>query len=192
MLERQTDKVKLRFIELDDTDNIVKWRNKPFVKNNLFTQEDLTPEQHINYFNSRIITGDIKQFIILALNKGEYQAIGTTFLKNIDNHSKKAEFGIFIGDETAIGKKYGSLAVKLTIQYAFRKLNLNRVWLTVFSDNISAIRAYKKNGFEIEGVLKQDFFKNGIYIDVVVMGLLKEKWEDFICNESNQSNKSPD
>lgn len=178
MLERQTDKVKLRFIELEDTNDIVKWRNKPFVKKNLYTQEELTPEQHINYFNSRIKTGDVKQFIILAFNSTRYQAIGTTFLKNIDDNSNKAEFGIFIGDEKALGKGYGSQATLLTVDYAFRELELNRVYLTVFADNSFAIKAYQKCGFEIEGVLKQDYRRNTSYVDVVIMGLLRDVWKE--------------
>ena len=177
MFDRQTAGVKLRYIELEDTDNIVKWRNKSFVKKNLYSQENLTPDQHINYYNSRIKTGKVKQFIILAFDGIEYQAIGTTFLKNIDGDSSKAEFGIFIGNEKAMGKGYGSQATLLTVDYAFRELELNRVYLTVLADNYSAIKAYQKCGFEIEGVLKQDYRRSGTYIDVIVMGLLKGAWK---------------
>lgn len=168
------DAITIRPIELFDTDNIVKWRNAPSVKKYLYSQDELTAEQHRNYFHTYITTGKVKQFIISENHDGECHDIGTSFIKNIDTHSNKAEFGIFIGEENVRGKGYGTIATKLTVDYAFDVLKLNRLYLTVFSDNVAAIKAYKNCGFTIEGNLKQDFLRYDGYADVSIMAIVND------------------
>lgn len=168
--------VNLRPLALSDTDNIVKWRNSQFVKNNLFSQSDLTAEQHINYFNNVVSKGKCYQFIIEAKIETEILDIGTTFIKNIDLENKKGEFGIFIGEEKARGKGCAKSAIKEILKFAFNNLYLNRCYLEVIANNERAIRLYEEVGFRKEGLLKQDYMRNGQYYDVIIMGLLKEDY----------------
>ncbi|WP_407424912.1 UDP-4-amino-4,6-dideoxy-N-acetyl-beta-L-altrosamine N-acetyltransferase [Treponema sp.] len=168
--------VKLRPLALSDTDNIVKWRNSQFVKNNLFSQNDLTVEQHVNYFNNVVSKGKCYQFIIEAKIGMETLDIGTTFIKNIDFDNRKGEFGIFIGEEKARGKGCAKLAIKEILQIAFNELNLNRCYLEVLSNNQTAIKLYKKVGFQIEGTLHQDYIRNEETYDVILMAILKENY----------------
>ena len=169
--------VAIRPLSIEDTENIVKWRNSPEVKKNLYSQEELTISQHINYFHSFVETKKVIQFIISVIENGAQRDIGTTFLKNIDCCSRKTEFGIFIGEDNTRGKGYGSIATQLTIDYAFEILKLNRVYLSVLSENVAAIKAYKKCGFELEGIMKQDYLRDKNFIDVAIMGITKSNWE---------------
>ncbi len=43
----------------------------------------------------------------------------------------------------------------------------------IVGKNGPATRAYKKAGFEQEGVLKRAIFANGVYMDATIMGLLR-------------------
>lgn len=166
--------VTLRPIDLSDTANIVKWRNSQFVKSNLFSQSDLTGEQHINYFNNVVSKGKCYQYIIEVKMNNKSLDIGTTFIKNIDMNNRKGEFGIFIGEEKARGKGYAKLAIKEILKIAFSNLQLNRCYLEVLAENQRAIHLYEKVGFKKEGLLKQDYSRNGQYYDVLIMGMLKE------------------
>lgn len=168
--------IRLRKLSLSDTANIVRWRNQPEVYQNLFTQNLITEEQHTGYFHKYVETGLVKQFVVEANIDGEVIDIGTTFLKNIDQVSKKAEFGIFIGEAIARGRGLASAIATATLAVAFEEMGLNKVYLTVFSNNVPAIRSYEKAGFKQEGVLRQDFFDGKKYIDIAVMGVLKEEW----------------
>ena len=165
--------IRLRKLSLSDTANIVRWRNQPEVYQNLFNQQPITEAQHTAYYRKYIETGIIKQYIVESDFDGQTVDIGTTFLKNIDQVSKKAEFGIFIGESSARGRGLASAIVTATLAVAFEELHLNRVYLTVFSSNESAIRAYQKSGFKQEGVLRQDFYDGHQYVDVVMMGILR-------------------
>ena len=168
------DELRLRPIEAGDTDNILKWRNSPAVYNNLYTRDELTREQHLDWLKTRVETGLCRQYIIEVENL----PVGTVFIKNIDRQSQKGEFGIFIGEKQARGKGYASVATQKILETAFSELELNRVYLTVFADNIPGIKAYLKAGFLAEGILKQDFLRPDGFVDIVVMGITKRDWKD--------------
>lgn len=169
--------VTLRPIELLDTDNIVRWRNLPSVKKNLYSQDELKPEQHINYFNSVVKTGKSAQFIITIEGGNGKQDIGTVFIKNIDHKNHKGEYGIFIGEEIARGKGYAKAATELVLQYGFETLNLHRIFLTVMNDNYPAIAAYEKSGFLCEGVMRDEYLRSDGYVDIIIMAILKDEWK---------------
>lgn len=163
-------KVTLRALTEDHTSLIVRWRNNPEVSRNLYTQTEITESSHLRYFHAQVATGCCAQFVIY-INES-MKPIGSVFLKNIDTQSHKAEYGIFIGEDEARGRGYGSEAARLIIQYGFHLLNLNRIYLSVFSENHAAISSYEKVGFHQEGQLRQDFCRNGKYYDVVLMAML--------------------
>ena len=61
------------------------------------------------------------------------------------------------------------------LKFSFDVLNLNRVQVEVFSDNIVAIRLYSEF-FQKEGTLRKFKFKNGVFKDIITMSILKEEW----------------
>lgn len=168
--------ITLRDIKMEDAENIVKWKNNKNVKKNFCIQEDLTVETHMNWYTNKILTGQVKQFIIQ--DKELKMEVGSTYLRDIDLKNKKAEFGIFIGEDLARGRGIGSKSVELTVKYAFEKLKLHKVFLRVFSGNIPAIKSYEKAGFEYEGTAKDDILlPNGEYQDVIFMAIINEREE---------------
>jgi RimJ/RimL family protein N-acetyltransferase len=62
------------------------------------------------------------------------------------------------------------------IDYGFCHLNLHRVHLTVLKTNDRAISLYEKLGFKTEGILRDEQFRDGRYVDVIVMGILENEW----------------
>jgi len=71
------------------------------------------------------------------------------------------------------GKKIGTALMQAAVDLADNWLNLTRLQLEVYTDNQSAIRLYERFGFEREGTLRQDAFRNGEYADSYVMGRLR-------------------
>lgn len=170
-------KISLRKLSEADTKNIVKWRNSEFVRRNLYSQNILTEEQHLNYFRNVVETGKCAQWIIVADDGVKETDIGTVFIKNIDRDNHKGEYGIFIGEDDFRGKGCAYPTTMAILKIAFEELHLNRVYLSVMADNIAAIKAYQKAGFAIEGILKEDFKRADGYVDIVVMGIVKSMWD---------------
>lgn len=142
-----SDMIYLRKMEVSDTEKIVEWRNKDRVRRNFVYQELFTKEGHLNWIKTQVDTGKVVQFIICE--KASDRAVGSVYFRDIDRKKGVAEYGIFIGEDDAAGKGYGTLAAKLAISYAFEKLGIERIFLRVFEDNAIARRSYEKAGFSI-------------------------------------------
>jgi RimJ/RimL family protein N-acetyltransferase len=117
--------------------------------------------------------GDEAMFIIEADEK----TIGSVGLFHFDTTSKTCELGISIGDHDYLGKGYGSDAVRVITEYAFRYRNLHKVFLHVTANNERAYRSYLRCGFIEEGRLREQLWSDGAYRDVVAMGILRSEWE---------------
>lgn len=138
--------VYLRPITEEDTAQIVAWRNQNFIRNNFIYQELFTEEGHRKWIREQIEPGHVVQFII-CLSDG--REIGSVYLRDIDRTAHIAQYGIFIGDEEAIGCGYGSQAASLALQYAFETLQLQKVYLRFVEGNEGARKSYEKAGFRM-------------------------------------------
>lgn len=103
--------------------------------------------------------------------------IGTCQLHNISGVHRTAELQIRLGEKRERGRGYGTEAVRLLLDFAFKDLNLHRVYLHVFAVNEAALRVYEKVGFVREGVLRKAAHIDGDYVDIVVMGILRDEYE---------------
>ncbi len=138
--------IHLRQMTVEDTDKIIEWRNKEFVRKNFIYQKLFTREGHLAWIRDQVETGRVVQFIICLSDNRE---IGSVYFRDIDRENGTAEYGIFIGEEDAIGCGYGTAAAKEALSYAFNILALQRVFLRFLSDNIGAQRSYMHVGFQM-------------------------------------------
>jgi RimJ/RimL family protein N-acetyltransferase len=68
--------------------------------------------------------------------------------------------------------------MRLMLRYGFDTLNLNRIFLRVFASNPRAIRSYEKADFIHEGRMREAEFRNGQYVDVLLMSVLRSEWKE--------------
>ena len=167
--------VVLRVMTENDTANVIKWRNSPLVMENFIYRTPLTEEDHLDWYNNHVKSGDVVQFIIVDTETNT--DVGSVYLRDIDYFNKKCEYGIFIGEESYLGKGIGSKAAQLVLDYAFEELYLNRVFLRVFAKNIRAIKSYENAGFKYEGTFRDDVIIAGVPYDMVFMAILRDDWE---------------
>ena len=73
------------------------------------------------------------------------------------------------------GRGVGSALMEKMLELADNWLNLERIELTVFTDNERAVRLYQRFGFEIEGTLQQYAFRDGALVDAYSMARLRTK-----------------
>ena len=177
------ERIRFRGVERDDIPTFVKWLNDPEVIQGILVHNPISQADEENWFE-RMITRppDEHVFGIEARIPGDkgnqetWKLIGTYAFDGIDWRTHSAEFGIMIGDKSYWNKGYGTEAVRLLCQHGFKTLNLNRIYLHVFETNPRAIRAYEKAGFVLEGTERQAEFKDGRFIDVLRMSLLRDEF----------------
>ena len=127
--------------------------------------------KHAAWMKDIVNRSDVAIFAI-RLKRGD-RLIGVCQLFSISPVHRSAELQIRIGEARARGRGYGTEAVRLLVDFAFRDLNLHRVWLQFFSFNTRALKAYTAAGFVREGVMRDAAFIDGRFVDVVVMGRLR-------------------
>ena len=126
------------------------------------------------HFDKHAADEDQGRFVIEA----EGALIGTIGLNHPDRRSGTSELGIGIYDPDYLGKGYGRDAIRVILEWGFRIQNFRRIWLSVTSDNVRAIRSYAACGFVEEGRQREHVFAAGQYVDLVHMGLLRSEWQD--------------
>jgi UDP-4-amino-4,6-dideoxy-N-acetyl-beta-L-altrosamine N-acetyltransferase len=169
------EKVYLRPLQQSDAANFVKWLNHPDIQRLTLRIRPLTLEEEADYMERmRQSTTDVALVIALKVND---LPIGMTGFRQIDWSSRHACFGIVIGETEHWGQGYGTDVTRLIVQYAFDTLNLNRVWLQVCEYNQRGIRCYERVGFRKEGLLRQEYYREGRYWDTLVMAVLREDWD---------------
>lgn len=80
--------------------------------------------------------------------------IGEASLVDIDRLAKKAEFSIVLVDENYWGRGFGSEAARLFLADAFTRFGLELIYLFTSVENVRAIGAFQKLGFEKKERLK--------------------------------------
>ncbi len=169
---------KLRELEREDIKKINKWRNDPELIACLgapyrFINEDVDSDWYEKYMHSR--NNSVRCVIVNSENDEEI--LGLISLLDINYINRSAELHIMIGVAQNRGKGIGTFAVKSMVDHAFNNLNLRRIELGVLENNIPAIKLYEKTGFVKEGIKRKSNYKNGEYISLIIMALLKEEWE---------------
>jgi RimJ/RimL family protein N-acetyltransferase len=114
--------------------------------------------------------------VLFVIASGDDRCLGHVGLYRIDHRVRSAEFAILIGDKGSWGKGLGRRCTTFMVEYGFDQLNLNRIYLEVLATNSRAVELYKKIGFVEEGRLRCGQFKEGRYVDVLVMGLLRDEY----------------
>ena len=176
------ERIRFRGLERDDIPTFVKWLNDPEVQQGILLNHPVSHATEENWFDGMIKRPPDEQVlgieVYLPGEKGEggWKLIGSLAFINIDWRNRASEFGIMIGDKTYWNQGFGTEAVQLLVKHGFNTLNLNRIYLHVFENNPRAIRAYEKAGFIHEGRKRQAEFKDGKYIDVLVMSMLREEF----------------
>ncbi len=168
------DKVFLRAFEQGDEAVIAQLENHPDLRSTLFFAIPTNPQQQYEKIEKQI--NDPNSIIFIICDKKTGNILGETAFYRIDWVGRMATFYIAISGKENHNKGYGTETVKLMIDYAFETLNLNRVQLHVATKNIAGIKAYKRNGFIIEGLLREAMYGDGQYHDFHLMGILKKDY----------------
>lgn len=169
-------KVILRSIEDSDIDKFYKWRNDLNIKKLAMMHPfPVNYESEKEWFETMSRNKDNHLIVFSVCEKKENRLIGYVKLFNINWIHRYCYFGIVLGEESSRGKGYGKETLQLITQYAFEILNLRKITLEVININNAAINLYKKFGFVEEGVLKEQFFFDNEWHDVIIMSLFKEK-----------------
>ncbi len=165
--------VGLREINAGDKEKIRDWRNLPDIAKYMYTDHQITEEEHEKWFNA-IAEDPKRKYWVITYNNED---IGLVNLYDIDKSNQRCYWALYIVDTNAQRKGIGGFVELAIINHVFGEMGFNRLCCEVLDFNQSVIKAHKGFGFVEEGCLRQHVIKNGQPVDVISFGLLKEEWE---------------
>jgi len=167
------ERTYLRALEAEDAAALARWFNDAEVIRATRAWRPMTTAAETEYLEKM---GRSEKDLALGISLLDDRLIGATGLHQIDPRNRSAMFGIVIGEKDEWGHGYGTEVTRLVAAHGFATLNLHRIWLEVFADNLRGIRAYENAGFVREGVLRQSDWRDGRWHDTVLMSLLSDEW----------------
>lgn len=113
----------------------------------------------------------------LAIETTEGELIGFIGLQGICPRSRRAEIWIYIGSKAHWGQGFGEESIRTLCRYAFHEMNLYRIWLECNPEFENVVRCYEKVGFQIEGTLRDAYYRDGKFRNTCIMGLLRDDFK---------------
>lgn len=164
--------VTIRKFKREDIPKKVEWINNP--ENNQFLHYDIPIEieKTQKWFDNNIGRTDRYDAVIEV----DRVPCGTIGLLSIDRKNSKAEYYIAMGEIALKGKGISTKATKLILDYAFKELDLNKVYLYTETENVPAQKLFEKIGFVKEGCIRDDLFSHGRFVDRYVYGICKNDY----------------
>ena len=95
----------------------------------------------------------------------------------IRRENEQAELGYALGVKFR-GQGYATEAGLGLIEYAFRELELHRVYATTSSANASSYRVMERLGMRREATLKEASFRDGVRYDTLIYAVLAQEFPD--------------
>lgn len=153
----------LRAWSMDDAPALPKYANNRNVSRCL---RDRFPHPYTvddaNEFLQR--TTVIQPPINLCLEVNREVAGGIGIELGHDVHRFTGQFGYWLG-EPFWGRGIMTEAVGAFIDYCFDRFQLRRIYAEAFSNNPASARVLEKNGFVLEGIMKNHVCKDGHMLD---------------------------
>ena len=167
--------INLRNLKESDSDLFFVWINDRDLVSLSAPFREIGRAEHDHWFESVRNKRPDRIFAIAASQ--DESTIGYCQLLNVHEHNRSAELRIRIGDRAWQGRGAGTEAVRLLLRHGFGVMGLHRIDLHVFDSNVRARRAYARNGFIVEGMLRQAVLIEGKYEDVTIMGVLRAEFQ---------------
>ena len=146
MIKLKSELINLKLVEIEDSEFIFNLRqDKELNKYISPTSENLSSQKKwIESYLER--EKKQKEFYFIVQNKKE-KPCGTVRIYNIDKTKRECTWGSFILDKSRPDKA-ASEVMRLTLEFIFEILELNKVLLDVYKENKKAIYIYEKSGFK--------------------------------------------
>lgn len=123
--------------------------------------------------------------LVIMDEKGEGIGIASYWVPN-PRFSRSAEIGIYIGEKGLWHYGYGTDTIMTLGNILFRELNFHRVAFSVGGHNERMLRTLQRCGLTTEGIIREERYMHGRYIDTLRFGWLRDEFEmsysKWICN----------
>lgn len=161
---------RIRPMSRNDLELVLAWRNHPEIRRHMFTQQEISLEEHTRWFEKSSTTPE-RHLLIFERNETPqgFISLNQIFPWGI------AEWGFYAAPDAPKGT--GIAFGRLVLEYAFSSVGLHKLCGQTLSSNESSIRFHRRMGFKEEGRFRQQHFDGLRHHDVIHFGLLAGEWK---------------
>jgi len=167
-------KVGLRAVEKQDLPFLRDWRNIVEFRKNFREVRELSLTDQESWFEHLQKTKHIN-FMFTIVDLDNQKPIGAAGLLYINWIIRSADFSFYIGDDNKyIGNDgIAKEAVQLLIDYAFKNLNLHKIWMELYEFDTEKIDFFTNEfNFKQDGLLRDNCFEAGRYYNSLIISLI--------------------
>jgi RimJ/RimL family protein N-acetyltransferase len=148
--------------------------NDPSVIRHLSDPTIINEEQQKKWFERLCNSSTSQRYVVYEKDGFEdsNSFVGVFRIDSIDHHNKS----VMVGMDVMPNKRKNGYAFETYthfLHHFFHNENMNRVYLYVLETNSNASSLYKKLGFVEEGRQRQAIYRDGHYVDYVMMSILR-------------------
>lgn len=172
--EKMIDGNRVQLIPLNEKcfELTLKWINNPELRTYTGTRFPVSKYEHEDWFRTRTKDRYNKTYAIKI--KETNQIVGLVGNNDYDFINRSTNTFIYIGETDIRGKGIGQESFSLFLNFCFNELNIRKVYSYLYSYNKASRNMLEKCGYVLEGELKQHWFKDGKYNDVLLMGRINK------------------
>ena len=170
--------VGLRAVEKGDLEFLRDWRNNPDFRKNFREVRELSLSDQESWLESLSKTKHIN-FMFVVVRLEDNKPIGAAGLLYLNWINRAADFSFYIGEQKAYidNEGYSLEATRLLIDYGFKNLNLNKIWMELYEFDHAKLKFFKEQfKFQVDGKLRDNCFEEGRYFDSYIISILKDEY----------------
>ena len=172
--EIRGEKVILREQREEDAPYFTYWFNQPQV---MFQCGFEKPASEEEIRKTITVSHKREDSVWYTITDLDGNVIGETGLLRMFPAWHQTDLTIIIPDPEMQHKGYGTEAIRIILDMAFKKYEMHRVSIGVVGLNTDALAFYRKIGFKQEGILEEAYYWNNEYSDFVMMRILSQEWK---------------
>lgn len=164
--------LSFRRMRESDLQNVLDWRVKPEITQFMLTEVAYDMAAQRRWF-ARVGSSPNEEYWII---EHETRPVGVLSLSAIDRANRHATWGLYLGEK--INSPVGGLIPVYFYNDVFARqdLNLHKLYGMVLETNTSMLKMHRSCGYREVGVYKDHVLRDGEFLDVVVVELLRETW----------------
>lgn len=173
----QTDRLTLRFLHASDTQALYTIHSDPVVMRYFSGAAWTDPAQGDAVIASALDGyGNGSSMPLALILRDTGNLIGTIKPHAFHAQNRRCEIGYALAS-AHWGHGYLSEAMRATLDYLFKEMNMNRIEADIDPRNLASAKLLLRMGFQKEGTMPERWIVNGEICDTEYYGLLRRGWE---------------
>lgn len=171
--------IELEYFERSDFSQLVAWVTSPEFLLQWGGPDFEYPldDKQLDHYISGANRPGSTVLIFRGMDTASGHIVGHISLGRIDRKNQSGRIGkVLVGDPGMRGQGIGQSMIRQMLAIAFADLQLHRISLGVFDFNHTAIEAYRKAGFTLEGVLRDARKIGNEFWNLCEMSMLAHEW----------------